>query len=463
MQSVWYRSTAFIIIASLLFVIGCAKPSDNEAHYNELERHRAQQKQEAPPAPESPDAATPATPNANVSAPSTAAAKPAGGYWTDYRGANRDGRYDESRILTNWPQGGLKAIWRQPIGAGYASFVAADGHAFTIEQRRSKEVVAAYDIATGLEVWTHTYDADFREAMGGDGPRATPTWHEGMIYSLGATGELRCLDAKTGRAIWGKNILSENGAENLQWGVSGSPLIVDDKVIVLPGGRGGKSVVAYNKLTGRVIWKSLDDRQAYVSPMLVTLAGRRQIIVETSTRVVGLAVEDGSLLWEYRWATDMGINCSQPIVVGPNRLFLSSGYGKGAALVEVTAGNGGLSARSVWENTSMKNKFNSSVFFEGHIYGLDEGILTCVDVETGARKWKEGRYGYGQMLLADGHLIILSEQGELSLVRATTEKFSEVARFAAIEGKTWNYPAIVAGKLLVRNANEMACFNISGS
>jgi outer membrane protein assembly factor BamB len=159
----------------------------------------------------------------------------------------------------------------------------------------------------------------------------------------------------------------------------------------------------------------------------------------------------------------MGINCSQPIVVGPNRLFLSSGYGKGAALIEVNAVAGGFAPRSLWENNSMRNKFNSSVFFEGYIYGLDEGILTCVDVESGTRKWKEGRYGYGQMLLADGHLIILSDQGELALVRATPDKFDELAKFSAIEGKTWNYPAIVAGKLLVRNANEMACFNISGS
>ncbi len=463
MQSASYARIVFIIIASMLLVIACARPSENEAHYNDLERHRAQQKQEAPPPAESPDSAPSASANANSSAPATTEAKPAGGYWTDYRGANRDGSYSESKILTDWPQGGLKALWRQPVGAGYASFVAADGRAFTIEQRRAQEVIAAYDIATGREVWTHAYDADFREAMGGDGPRATPTWHEGKIYSLGAMGDLRCLDAKTGKLVWSKNILSDNGAQNLEWGMSGSPLIVDDKVIVQPGGRGGKSVVAYNKLTGQVVWKSLDDRQAYVSPMLVTLAGRRQILVETSSRVVGLEIADGSMLWEYRWATDMGINCSQPIVVSPTRVFLSSGYGKGAALVEVSAAGGGLAARALWENTSMRNKFNSSVFFEGHIYGLDEGILTCLDLETGTRRWKEGRYGYGQMLLAEGHLIILSDQGELSLVRATPEKYTEVARFAAIEGKTWNYPAIVAGKLLVRNANEMACFNISGS
>jgi outer membrane protein assembly factor BamB len=442
------------------------EPKDpaTEAHYDELERHRAAQRESSPQT-EAQPAATSATANANVSTPSAtpAAATSARSYWTDYRGSNRDGRYEETRISSNWPAGGLSPLWKIPVGGGYASFVSSEGRIFTIEQRRTREVVAAYDISTGREIWIHAYDAEFRESMGGDGPRATPTWHEGKIYSLGATGELRCLDAKIGRLIWSKNILSDNGAQNLDWGMAASPLIVDDKVIVQPGGRGGKSVVAYNKLTGQRVWSALDDRQAYVSPMLVTLAGVRQILVVTSTRVAGLAVESGSLLFEQAWNTSMGINCSQPVIVGPNRFFISSGYGKGAALIEVTQTNGGLTARALWENTSMKNKFNSSVFHEGHIYGLDEGILTCLEAETGARKWKEGRFGYGQLLLADGHLIVLSDQGELALIKATPEGYAEVAKFSALEGKTWNYPAIVAGKLLVRNATEMACFNISGS
>jgi outer membrane protein assembly factor BamB len=193
--------------------------------------------------------------------------------------------------------------------------------------------------------------------------------------------------------------------------MAAAPLIVDDKVVVLPGGRSGKSVVAYNKLSGAPVWKSLNDTQAYVSPMLVTLAGKRQILVETANRVVGLTVEDGSLLWETSWNTDMGIKCSQPIVIESNRFFLSSGYGKGAALVEITSSGGGLTARKVWENSSMKNKFNSSVLYEGNVYGLDEGILTCVDVTTGDRKWKGGRYGYGQVILASGYLVVITDTG----------------------------------------------------
>ncbi|MFY9618816.1 MAG: PQQ-binding-like beta-propeller repeat protein [Pyrinomonadaceae bacterium] len=434
------------------------RSAENEAHYTELEQHRAQQQSIAAQQPISQNPqASPGQAQAAASPGADAAfAHATKNYWTNYRGPNRDGRYEELPVITSWPAGGLTPIWKQPIGIGYASFTVADGAAFTIEQRRRQEVAAAYDLATGRELWIQGWNAEYTDSTG-DGPRSTPTWDEGRLYVLGATGELRCLDAKTGRVIWGKNILSENGASNLPWAMAASPLIVDDKVIVLPGGSGGKSVVAYNKMTGAPVWKALDDRQAYVSPMLVTLNGRRQILVVSSTRAVGLVPENGQLVWSYTWDTDMGINASQPIIVSANRFFISSGYGKGAALVEVNGAN----ARAVWENINMKNKFNSSVLHQGHVYGLDEGILSCVDVNTGERKWKGGRYGYGQLLLAGGNLIVITDTGELVLVKAAPDQFSELARFQAIEGKTWNYPAIAGGRLLVRNANQMAAYNIA--
>ena len=449
------------------------KSSSHESQYAALEQHRLQQQaaaaNSAGQAATNPAAAgtTAATqPGGQASAPAagttsdTAAAHATRNYWTNFRGPNRDGRYDEMAVLTQWPAGGLAPIWKQPIGQGYASFVVADGRAYTIEQRRSQEVVAAYDVGNGRELWKQAWNAEYTDSTG-DGPRATPTWDNGRLYALGATGEFRCLDAKTGSVIWGKNILRENNASNLSWAMAASPLIVDDKVIVLPGGTSGKSVVAYNKMTGAPIWSSQNDTQAYVSPMLVTLAGRRQIVVVSSYRVMGLAPEDGSLLWSQDWDTDMGINVSQPIIVSANRFFISSGYGKGAALVEVSGSGKTQTARALWENINMKNKFNSSVLHEGHIYGLDEGILTCLDVNTGVRKWKGGRYGYGQVILASGHLIVSSDSGELALVKATPDQYSEVARFAALEGKTWNYPAIAGGKLLVRNATQMAAYNIA--
>jgi outer membrane protein assembly factor BamB len=451
-----------LIVCLVLIGPGC-RSSQNEAHYAEVEKHRQEQAAQTAPA-TSPVAATSPSPQASVAASpeqaATAATTPGRNYWTNFRGPKRDGKYDETSVSTSWPANGLPVIWKQPIGVGHASFVIADGKAYTIEQRRNQEVVAAYDLGNGRELWTQKWNAEYTDSTG-DGPRATPTWDQGRIYALGATGELRCLDSSNGAVFWGKNILSDNQASNLPWAMAASPLIVDDKVIVLPGGTSGKSVVAYNKMTGAPVWKVLNDTQAYVSPMLVELAGRRQIIVVSSSRVVGLVPESGALLWSYPWDTDNGINVSQPIVVDRNRFFISSGYGKGAALVEVKGGGNSFTATTIWENNNMKNKFNSSVLHDGYVYGLDEGILVCLDVNTGERKWKDGRYGYGQVLLVGDHLIVTSDKGDVALVKATPAQYTEVARFTALQGQTWNYPAIANGRLLVRNSNQMAAYNIS--
>jgi outer membrane protein assembly factor BamB len=467
----WYRSIKVGVLLMALIAIGVIaysmyrRSNRNEDTYAAVEADRAQQRaQDAQSSAQqaTPQAAQQASPGSSPSpnAPTSASSTPTRNYWTNFRGPNRDGRYDEMAVMTNWPAQGLPLLWKEPVGVGYASVTVADGRVYTIEQRRSQEVVAAYDVNTGREVWTQSWNAEYNDSTG-DGPRTTPTWDDGWLYALGATGELRCLNAKTGAVRWGKNILSDNGAENLQWAMAASPLVVDDKVIVLPGGPGGKSVAAYNKNTGAVAWKSQDDRQAYVSPMLVTLAGRRQVLVVSASRVFGLAPENGSLLWSQSWDTDMGINVSQPIIVDGNRFFLSSGYGKGAALLEVSGSGSSYQARALWTNINMKNKFNSSVLHEGHVYGLDEGILTCLEVSTGTRKWKGGRYGYGQVIAASGHLIVMTDTGELALVKANPNEFTEVAKFTALDGKTWNYPAIAGGKLFVRNAKEMAVYKIA--
>jgi len=440
-----------------------------EAHFEQLEKNRAAQKAEEPKSQsveESKGATVGSGVAASASAPATPGAdKPARAafpapYWTAFRGAKRDAVYDEMPILTTWPREGLKPLWRQPIGGGYASFSVADGRAFTIEQRRGNEVVAAYDIETGRELWTVSWPAHFQEPMGGPGPRATPTWDGGRVYALGATGEFRCIEAATGKVLWSKNILSENGAANLNWAMAASPLVVDDKVIVQPGGRSGKSVVAYSKLTGQVIWSALDDTQAYTSPMVVHLAGRRQILTVSGERAMGLAAEDGALLWDYPWTTQYGVNAAQPIVVDQTHVFLSAGYGHGSELLEVTPSGSAFQVRTVWQNVYMKNRFNGSVLHQGYIYGIDEGILTCLDARTGERKWKGGRYGFGQVLLASGHVIVLTETGDLVLVRATPQRHEELASFSALEGKTWNVPALAGGLLLVRNTTEMAAFRI---
>lgn len=422
-------------------------------------RHRESQRQQPPaPAP----AAAPSPGVVAPAAPARAPAETAGAapYWTDFRGPGRDGHYRERPIRTAWPAQGLTPVWKQPIGGGYASFVVAGGRAFTIEQRRDQEVVAAYDVPTGREVWTNQWPTAFSELMGGDGPRATPTWSDGRVYALGALGELRCLDEGTGRVVWRINILEDNGATNVQWGMSASPLIVDDTVVVLPGGPNGRSVVAYDRRTGARVWSALDDRQAYSSPMLVTLGGMRQILVLSASRLMGLTPENGRLLWEHPWVTQFDVNAAQPLVVGPDRVFISSGYGVGAAVLELARSGDAFTVREVWRNIRMKNQFTSSVLHEGFVYGLDEAILACVDVATGDLKWKGGRYGYGQVMLASGHLIVLTEDGDMVLVRATPERHEELVRFPMLDGKTWNHPAMAGGYLLVRNLKDMAAFDL---
>jgi outer membrane protein assembly factor BamB len=412
-----------------------------EDRFDAVERHRAESSEPAPA-----DEVVTGVDDVPQSEP-----------WPEFRGTGRTGVYSGS-IRTDWGDR-LEPLWRQPVGGGYASFSVASGRAFTIEQRHGDEVVAAYDVRTGREIWTHSWPAFFQEVLGGDGPRATPTWSGGYLYALGAEGELRKLSAERGELIWRTNVLEDAGASNITWGMAASPLVADGMVVTLPGGRGA-SVVAYDAETGDVRFRALDDKAAYAAPMLATLGGRRQLLVLAASRVMGLDLEAGELLWSFPWETSNDINVAQPVVVDERHVFVSAGYGHGAALVELTSNGDGFDARAVWQNVNMKNKFASSVLHQGHLYGLDEAILACIDAKTGERKWKGGRYGYGQILLASDHIVVLTEGGDLALVRAIPDRFDEVARVSAIEGKTWNHPALADGILLVRNLREMAAFDL---
>jgi outer membrane protein assembly factor BamB len=447
---------------------GISWGSDRRKHDAEIEASRARQRAEKPvsqPAsyppivPPSPIAATDRI--RNPIAPATPVS-----YWTDFRGPNRDGVYSEAAISTDWPAQGPPRLWKQPIGGGYASISFGEGRAYTIEQRRDKEAVTAYDPETGRELWAFSYPADFDEVLGGPGPRATPVYHGGLVYSLGALGDLYALAAATGKPKWSKNILTDNAATNKHWAMAGSPLVVEDMVIVTPGGPtsngGGRSIVAYNRETGAPVWHSLNDRAAYTSPILADLAGRKQIVWIGAERAVGIAPEDGKLLWEYPFPAGMDMNCSQPIAVDESHVLLSSSDAGGAAMLEIskTGKSDVFTVREAWKTNRFKNKFNSSVIRDGYAYGFDEAILACIDLKTGELKWKGGRYGYGQLLLAGDHLVVTTEEGDVVLVKAAPDGFHEVARFPAVEGKTWNIPSIDHGLLLVRNTTEMACFRI---
>lgn len=381
--------------------------------------------------------------------------------WTDFRGPGRAGRSEEGPILTRWPAAGLRQLWRNPCGGGYASFVVAEGLAFTIEQRRDQEVVAAYDLKTGREVWAHGYTARFEEWMGGDGPRATPTYHAGRLYSLGAKGDLLCLGAATGTVVWQRNVLEDAGSSNLPYGLAASPLLVGEQLLVTAGTASAHgTLLSYDALTGDVLWSELPEQQSYASPMLVDDGANPQVLLLTASRLLGFDVRRREVLWDFPWHVRYDNTICLPVRVAEARYFLGAGYGAGSALVEVRPAGGGFQAEPVWENRNLRTKFNPAVFWQGHLYGLDEGVLACVDAETGERRWREGRYGYGQILLTDGHLLVLSGDGDVALVAADPANYEELERLHALRGKCWNVPAIAHGRLLVRNSSEMACYQI---
>ncbi len=434
---------------------------DEGRHYRAIERHREQSADVAPavsPAPR--ETVVEEIGHAAVPEAEPAAATSSSGSWPFYRGLHMDGRYPQP-INTAWPNEGPPELWRIPVGGGYASFVVGDGLAYTIEQRREQEVVAAYDLLTGAERWSVSWDARFQESMGGDGPRATPALYDGTLVALGATGELQALDAATGASIWRTNILEDSGAANLTWGMAASPAILDGAVLTAPGGPNG-AVIAYGLDTGAIRWRALDAQGAYTAPAVFTLDGLSQIVLIGADQVTGIATDGSETYWSRPWATMNGINAAQPLQVAPNRIFVSSGYGYGASVLEVDADleANTASVSEVWFNNRMKNTFSTSVFHDGYVYGLDNGILACVDAETGDRMWKGGRYGHGQLLLASGHLLITTERGQLVLVRATPESHQEVAALPAVSGRTWNNPAIAEGILLVRNDREAVAFDI---
>jgi outer membrane protein assembly factor BamB len=382
----------------------------------------------------------------------------------EYRGRGRDGVVTGPPLARAWKAHPPKLLWRQPVGGGYASFAVAGNVAVTIEQRRQQEAVVCYDTATGQERWVHAYDASFVEKLGGPGPRATPTLAGGDVYSLGATGVLVCFDAATGKPRWTTNILEDN--DNIHWGMSGSPLVYDNLVVVNPGSQRpsakGRAVVAYDRATGQRVWAGGSAKAGYSSPMLATLAGQRQVLLLDGEGLAGYDPGNGTELWRFPWPTYQDINVAQPLALDGDRVFISSGYGVGCAMLRVKRAEDKWSVDELWRNKAMSCKFTSPVAYRGHVYGLDEGILACIDQETGDRKWKGGRYGHGQLLLADDLLVILAETGQLVLVEATPEAHRELASIPVFDpgDKTWNYPALAGGRAYLRTHLEMACYDL---
>ena len=379
--------------------------------------------------------------------------------WPDYRGLGRNGVVTGIEFQKSWLTPKLQ--WKILIGEGWSSFTSVRNFCWTMEQLEQLEAVTAYDVQSGVVIWQRTFTERFDETFGGPGPRTTPVFDNGRLYTLGGTGLLNCLDAATGDSIWAINILKDNKVGNIEWGVTATPLLYQDLIITLPGGSNGNSLVAYDKLSGERRWSGGNSVASYSSPQISTVDGVEQILVHNGVGISAHSLENGEVLWDYPWTTASRVNVAQPVVYDGNKVIISSGYSVGTLCLDVTYKKGQWTAKEKWRSRRLKAKFNALISTGKYLYGLDEGILTCFDMDTGKRLWKGGRYGYGQMILVGDMLVVLSEKGEIVYVKATPNQHEELGKFKAIQGKTWQHPIIANGYLFVRNDQEAACFLIS--
>ncbi|HET6880376.1 MAG TPA: PQQ-binding-like beta-propeller repeat protein [Pirellulales bacterium] len=377
-----------------------------------------------------------------------------------FLGPNRDASVEAPAFGTDWSAHPPHLLWRQPIGAGWSSFALVGDYAVTQEQRGDDECVTCYALDGGKLLWTHADPGRFSHPMSGDGPRATPTVDEGRVYTLGAFGRLNCLDGRSGKLVWTHDIVKENDARPPQWGKSCSPLVVGDLVIASAGGLKGWSLVAYNKQTGEVVWHAGDAPSSYASPRLAEMAGMRQVLMVNADSVTGHDPDDGRVLWRFKWPGGQP-KVPDAVALGGDQVFISAGYGLGCKLLEIGPSGEGGSPRVVWESNKLKPKFTNVVVRDGYVYGLDDGrTLNCLDLNDGKVRWRGGRYGHGQILLVNDLLLVQAELGDVALVKASPERFTELTRFAALQGQTWNNPVVAGRLLLVRNATEAACYEL---
>ena len=392
--------------------------------------------------------------------PPTPVAAETGANWPGFRGPGRDSIVPGTRIKTDWSASPPVELWRRQIGPGWSSFAVHGDLLYTQEQRGKDEFVTCYNAATGKPVWAHSDEARFWESNAGAGPRATPTLHDGRVYTFGATGIVNALDAGNGAVLWSRNAASDTGKKVPGWGFASSPLVVGDMVIVAAAGK----LVAYDLATGAPRWLGPNGGDGYSSPQLVTIDGVAQIVLMSAVGATSVAPADGKLLWKHAWPSDTRI--MQPAVTADGDLLITAGDamgGVGMRRIAVTHGAAGWTTAERWTSAGLKPSFNDSVVHNGYVFGFNGGILACIDVKDGERKWKGGRYGQGQLVLLRDQdlLLVISEEGQLALVKAAPDQFTELARFPALEGKTWNHPVVAGDRLLVRNGTEMVAFRLA--
>lgn len=422
------------------------------------------------------------------------------GDWTDFRGPSRDGHVHNVSFNADWKTQPPKELWRRLVGPGWSSFAVVGDRCFTQEQRGDEEVVICFDLSTGEEIWAHADKARFEDVVAGAGPRATPTFAGGKLYAQGAGGKLNCFDAATGKLLWSRDILKDAGMKAPpQWGFSSSPLVTRGVVMVFAGGEAekidektveagkakepskadapdkvaptakaadkpSKSLLCYDAETGEPRWTAGKGVHSYSSPQLATIGDTEQVLMETDRGVEAFDPATGKLLWDHDWFLQGMFRVCQPTVVEGNKVLVGTGMGAGTRLLSVEKAGAEWKVTENWTSKDLKPYFNDFVAQDGYLYGFDGNIFTCLDLATGKRQWKKGRFGFGQVLLVGeaGQAIIVSETGELVLVDLTPKNLVELACIPALKGKTWNHPVLTSGgKLLVRNGEEMACYDLA--
>jgi outer membrane protein assembly factor BamB len=377
--------------------------------------------------------------------------------WPQWRGPNRDGISKETGLLKQWPAEGPPLVWKATgAGRGYSSFSIANGKLYTLGLRGDREFVVAFDVATGKEAWATPHGSAFHNDRG-DGPRGTPTVDGDRVYALGGNGDLSALDAKTGKLVWTKNVLEAFGGSNITWGISESPLVLGNKVLVNAGGQGA-SIVALNKSDGSVIWKSQSDEAGYSSAVPLELNGITEVVFFTARRAIGLDAKDGRLLWEYSKPSNNTANVATPIVRA-NRVFISSDYGTGGGVVEIKPDN---KAQEIWFSKDMRNHHSSSVLIGDYLYGFSASILTAIKFDTGEMAWRDRSVGKGSLVFADGNLYLFSENGVVGLAEATPAGYKEKGRFRIQQGSlpTWTHPVVAGGRLYLRDQDTIYAFDV---
>ncbi len=379
--------------------------------------------------------------------------------WPGFRGPARDSVIRNVRIDPDWSASPPAEVWRRPVGPGWSSFSVRGDLFYTQEQRGEEEIVSCYRLSTGEPVWRHRDTVRFYESNGGAGPRATPTIDGDRIYAHGATGILNALDAASGDLLWSRHVAKDTNRALPIWGFASSPLIVDDLVVVAASG----TLAAYDKHTGDPRWQGPSYGGSYSSPHRVTLDGVDQILLLGGPGAISVAPADGKVLWIHDWVPGPIV---QPALTEDGDILINAitaTGGIGTRRLHVTRGAEGWNLEERWTTNGLKPYFNDFVVHKGHAFGFDGAILSSINLQDGKRNWKGGRYGNGQMILLAEQdlLLVLSEDGELALVSATTDGYREIARFTALDGKSWNHPVLVGSTLLVRNGEEMAAFRLT--